>query len=136
MMSNSSLIRDGLVSSLIGNKTFPSVTTSDFLRDAICSMNENRCGTCCVVDSRDILVGVFTDGDLRRYLSKDSSTIESLLMGDVIDICTTDFHTVLPNDSFSKCLDILQRYQCWDLPIVNESGQLLGQVGFHDLFIV
>ena len=47
------------------------------MRDVIYEMSSKGLGMTCVVDADDRLVGIITDGDLRRHMERDASILES-----------------------------------------------------------
>ena len=68
------------VSDLI-RKNNPTCSQNDSLRSAMNKMTESRLGAVTVVDNKNKILGIFTDGDIRRYFqTNEKSTLEDLLI--------------------------------------------------------
>ena len=107
----------------------PQVTISQTLRDGILEMTKKRLGMTCVMDeTAQHLVGIFTDGDLRRVFEKNCFN-ENLTMQSVM---ITSFRSVAPNDLVANSLKIMRDYQITALP-VQENHSLVGLLHLHDI---
>ena len=62
----------------------PVLQTNDMVKNALEKMSELKLGVVCVVDSYNILKGVFTDGDVRRLLLNDQKLLSAIFVDDVI----------------------------------------------------
>lgn len=98
------------------------------VHDALIEMTSKRLGVTLITD-QERLVGLFTDGDLRRTLETHTTSLHQLTMADVM---TTTFET-LPLDTLAyEALQLMQAKKITMLPIVEE-GRLLGLIHIHDL---
>ena len=88
------------------------------LRDALRLINDNGMRTCFVVEDQGILVGVLTDGDIRRSLLAGST-----LNDDIARIIKREFVSVQSGSPIQEIQDALESIDV--LPIVNASGQLV-----------
>ncbi len=108
----------------------PKVGLGTPLVDALFEMTRKGLGFTAVVDADDSLLGVFTDGDLRRAL--DART----------DVHTTTIDNVMVRDCKSVSLDmlaahaveLLEQYRITALPVVDSGNRLVGALNVHDLF--
>jgi arabinose-5-phosphate isomerase len=96
------------------------------MAEAIAEMTAKTFGCVGIVDDGGLLVGIITDGDLRRHMSPD------LLDRKVEDIMTRDPKTVRPGQLVSEALELLNALKKTQL-IVVEAGAPVGVVHFHDL---
>ncbi|MEN8140227.1 MAG: KpsF/GutQ family sugar-phosphate isomerase [Thermodesulfobacteriota bacterium] len=106
----------------------PRVTSSTSLLTAIKVLNEKNLGTV-MVASNDQLEGIITDGDIRRLISEQAD-FASLA---VTDVMTRGAKTIASEQLAADALSIMQRHEFTVLPVVNESGALLGLLHLHDL---
>ena len=99
------------------------------MSDAILEMTAKGFGCVGVTDGRGMLVGIITDGDLRRHMRSD------LLDTRVDDVMTRAPKTVRPNQLLSETLDILNSMKVTALYAV-EAGKPVGIIHVHDLLRV
>lgn len=99
------------------------------VKDAVLAMTGARAGCVAVVDGDETLLGIFTDGDLRRHLISTPDITEK-----VIDTVMTQNPVTLTPDQLA--VDILKIYEeknIDDLVVVDESGCIAGTVDIQDL---
>jgi arabinose-5-phosphate isomerase len=100
------------------------------LPQAILEMTAKGIGMTAVVDADDKLLGIFTDGDLRRVLEKHDN-IRGLRVGDVM---TKNPHSIAPHKLAAEAARMLQeRPMGGRLVVVDPQGRLVGALTFHDL---
>jgi arabinose-5-phosphate isomerase len=99
------------------------------LPDALEEMSKKGIGMTCVVDANDRLLGIFTDGDLRRALEKRDS-IRGVKVGDVMKTNPT---SIAPEKLAVEAAKILERGLGGRLVVLDADGKLVGAVTFHDL---
>ena len=109
----------------------PVVAADVSLRKALEEMSGKRLGMTTVVDERGRLIGVFTDGDLRRQLEKPTD-IDKLSIMDVVR--STNPHRARPDMLAAEAVHIMESKQITALPVVDENNVLVGAVNVHDLF--
>jgi arabinose-5-phosphate isomerase len=111
----------------IGDR-LPKVTPDALVRDALLEISRKGLGMTAIVDDNDTLLGIFTDGDLRRILDKR------------IDIHTTPIDQVMTEDPTVASphmlavegLNLMQERRINGLMLVEE-GRLVGALNMHDL---
>jgi len=106
----------------------PSVTPDTPLRETIISISGSRLGMTVVLDKDKEILGVITDGDLRRMLEKNTS-----LNGITAkDIMTPHPKTIPPEALAVEALDVLRKFDITQL-VVAKQKQYLGVLHLHDL---
>ena len=106
----------------------PKVLSAQSLKEVIVEMTAKRLGITAVVDSDNNLLGIITDGDLRRMLEK-TVAIDKVKAGDIM---TVNPQTIAPNELAVEALDLLRKKEISQLA-VTEGGKYLGIIHLHDL---
>jgi arabinose-5-phosphate isomerase len=106
----------------------PKVLAGQSLKEVIVEMTGKRLGATAVVDTENKLLGVITDGDLRRMLQKNTS-IDTIKAEDIM---TRMPQTIGPDELAIDALDLLRKKQITQL-IVVENGKYAGIIHLHDL---
>jgi arabinose-5-phosphate isomerase len=107
----------------------PIVPESTPLRDVIVEMTRKRKGMTTVTDGAGRLVGVITDGDLRR-LHLTGKSIDDLSAGQV---ASREPKTIRAEDLAAKALEVMETWQITGLVIVDEARQPVGLIHMHDI---
>ena len=115
------------VSDLVSNNEIPEVRPDTPIKDVIVEISEKRLGTTAVVENEK-LVGIVTDGDIRRMLERNTD-IKSLKASDVM---TPDPIQVESDTMAVEALDIMEQKNITQI-LVSENGKYVGVVHFHDL---
>ncbi len=113
---------------LTGDK-IPLSRPEDTLEAAIEEMGAKNLGTTLVVDQEGRLIGIVTDGDLRRALAKFGQIADK----PVKKIMTPKPHAVSPETLASRALELMEQKAIMVLPVVDEQGRVKGIVHLHDL---
>jgi arabinose-5-phosphate isomerase len=93
-------------------------------------MSRKGIGMTAVVDEHDRLLGIFTDGDLRRYLEKHDS-IKGVRVGDVM---TKNPITIAPEKLAAEAAQVLEQKSLGGrLVVLSHDGRYVGALTFHDL---
>lgn len=116
------------VSDLYKNNEKPVVKTTQTLKEAIVEMTKKRLGSTAVVNEENHLVGIITDGDLRRMLEKPLN-IETVL---VKDIMSANPKTINSDELAVCALDLLRKLQITQL-LVKDGTEYKGIIHLHDL---
>jgi arabinose-5-phosphate isomerase len=107
----------------------PKVGPETALADALIEMSQKGLGMTAVVDVNDQLLGVFTDGDLRRALD-DGISLKDIRVDAVM---TRNGKTIGPDQLAVEAARLMEDFKIHSLLVVSESGQLLGALNIHDL---
>jgi arabinose-5-phosphate isomerase len=117
------------VSDLYPTNEKPSVQASQSLREVILEMTKKRLGMTAVVDGEDHLLGIITDGDLRRMLTNRSHLDEDVTAAQIM---TANPKTIEPDLLAVEALDRLRKHEITQLAVASE-GRYLGVIHLHDL---
>jgi len=108
----------------------PRVAPATAMGQVIYEMSRKGLGMTTVVEDEK-LVGLISDGDLRRLLEHHGKELFDLTAAD----CMTRSPTVVEPDTFAiAALDIMERKKITSLPVVGETGKLMGVLHLHDLW--
>jgi len=116
------------VSDLYVNNEKPQVDESATLKQVIVEISKKRLGITAVVNDNNELLGIITDGDLRRMLEKNS-TLDGVK---ATDIMTTHPRTIAPDALAVDALDMLRSFDISQLAVV-EGRKYAGIIHLHDL---
>ena len=111
----------------------PTVHENSCFRDVLEAMNLIRMGAVAVVNAENKLIGIVTDGDLRRLILKTQDTLAELFMKRVTMIMTANPKTIHPDSSIEDCLTMLKQRKFWVVPVVDTDDRLAGMVHLHNL---
>ena len=112
-----------------GNRV-PAVNTSVTLRDALLEMTDKGLGMTAIVDDQHRILGIFTDGDLRRTLDEGADIRKTLISDVMHENCKT-----VPEDMLAaEALHILEENKITGLLVADADGKLVGALNIHDLF--
>jgi arabinose-5-phosphate isomerase len=106
----------------------PSVSPTAALRDGLLEMSRKGLGMTTVLDDQRRIVGIFTDGDLRRVLDKHFDP--ELPMRDVM---TPSPKTIRPRMLAAEAVHIMETSRITALPVIDDAGVLVGALNVHDL---
>ncbi len=116
---------------MIGLDKVPVVFPVTFLKKVLEDMGSYRLGIACVVDSSKKLLGIITDGDIRRKLISVQKPFSAFFVDDAIDHAIKNPATSGPNDTLSNAVETMKQLQVWDLPVVDDHGILIGLLHLH-----
>jgi arabinose-5-phosphate isomerase len=105
------------------------VTKGSKVRDAILAMTKAKAGSVAVVDREGCIVGIFTDGDLRRHITSTSNLVDL----SIDSVMTPRPITLTENHLAVDVLAVFQKHNIDDLLIVDQAGRLTGMVDIQDL---
>jgi arabinose-5-phosphate isomerase len=111
---------------MLGLNNFPVLTLKDSLKKTLDQMTAFRIGIACFVDDEGVLIGILTDGDLRRLLLNKQDPLPSLLVSPGISFGNIKSTTVKPETLCDDALAIMKRLRVWDLPVIDNDLKLLG----------
>ncbi len=106
----------------------PTVSTDTKLLDALLVMSQKKLGMVLITDNSTLL-GIFTDGDLRRVLEAHSD-IQSLTIGDVM---TANCKSISADKPAVVAVQIMDEFNLNSLPVVDNDNQVVGAINTHTL---
>jgi arabinose-5-phosphate isomerase len=116
------------VSDLFIQNEKPSVNPNASLKEVIMEISRKRLGATAVVDEEYSLLGIVTDGDLRRMLEKNISFETAVAK----DIMTVNPKTISPDSLAVNALDLMRKFDITQL-VVAQDYRYMGIVHLHDL---
>ncbi len=114
---------------MTSGERMPLVHQAVALKDAILEITSKRLGATCVVDDAGRLVGIITDGDLRRLLERDTDMTTLL----AVDVMNERPKTIFPQTLASSALELMERHKITQLIVTDEQRVPRGIVHMHDL---
>ncbi|RPH93098.1 MAG: KpsF/GutQ family sugar-phosphate isomerase [Calditrichaeota bacterium] len=119
-------VRDAMI---VGDR-IPRVLTKKSARQAISEIDRMNVGFVLVTDKKNNLLGILTDGDVRRMVSRGTS-----FEGRTIDeVMTANPKTIDEKASLAETVEFMQKKEITSLAVVNEKKKLKGYVHLHDIF--
>ncbi len=112
----------------VGNK-IPKVHESESVKNALIEMSQKSLGMTAVVDESDKIVGIFTDGDLRRTLDKNIN----FLTTPIGQIITKQCATVTADLLAVEALQLMESKKITGLLVINDENKLVGALNIHNL---
>ncbi len=111
----------------------PAVTESTLLKDAIYEISSKKMGITAVVNAAGTLVGVISDGDLRRWMEKTEKTGENLLAKHAADVMTPHPKTANKDALAAEAVSTMEQYAITCLIVTDPALRLEGVIHLHDL---
>lgn len=110
----------------------PKVYKGTKLADVIMEISAKRLGMTTVISDAEPeqIIGICTDGDLRRAFSKNVSLQESYIE----EIMTCNFKTIFSDMLATEAVLLMQRHKISALPVVDRNNKLVGALNLHDVF--
>ena len=108
----------------------PRVTDSAMLSDAILEMSRGRMGITAILDRNQRVIGIFTDGDLRRTLQKGAD----LHTTPIASVMTRGPRTIGPDKLAAEAVQLMEQHKVNQLLVVDADQRLVGALNTHALF--
>ena len=108
----------------------PAVKADVTLRDALLEMTDKGLGMTAIVDEDRRILGIYTDGDLRRTLDTGADIRETRIRDVMHPNCKTTTDDLLA----AEALHLLEENKITGLLVVDDDNRLIGALNIHDLF--
>ena len=108
----------------------PAVLPEAPVAAAILEISRGGIGMTTVVSSDRQVIGIFTDGDIRRAFEKNID----LRALKVADVMTHNPRTIGPDKLAVEAVEMMEQFRVNALPVTNAEGELIGALNMHDLF--
>jgi arabinose-5-phosphate isomerase len=108
----------------------PVVASDTAVIGGLMEMSGKGLGMTAVADADNVLLGIFTDGDLRRCVDQGLD-LQTATMQDVM---TVDCKTAAPDSLAAEAVHVLEQFKINALVVVDEAGKISGALNVHDLF--
>ena len=113
-----------------GGDDVPRVPPEASLTAALVEMTRKRLGMTAVVDAEQHLLGVFTDGDLRRALDDEGVNLRGAR---VAELMTRGPKTIGPDKLAAEAAQLMEKHQINALLVVDDERRVVGALNIHDL---
>ena len=110
-------------------KEMPLVHKSALISTALLEMTEKKLGMTAIVEDNNKLVGIFTDGDLRRMLAKNLDIHSTL----IIEVMTPNCTVIKADALAAEAMQVMERKKINALIVVDDLQRALGALNMHDL---
>ncbi len=107
----------------------PAVSETASLEEALLEMSRKGMGMTTIVNDRFQLMGIFTDGDLRRTFKKGVDLYNTR----IDDVMTRNCHTIARSTLAAEALQIMDSQKINALVVTDEDNRVLGALNMHDL---
>ena len=108
----------------------PGVPESASFSEMLVEMSRKGLGMTAILGPGERVVGIFTDGDLRRTLERQPD----LRLLKIAEVMKRGPHTIAPHKLAAEAVELMERYKINQLLVVAETGALVGALNMHDLF--
>ncbi len=111
------------------DEQLPRIHQDEVVRDAIYEISSKRLGVTMVVDEHNRMLGILTDGDLRRLFERDAHPLDL----PVHEVMTKNPRTAQPGMLAVDALALMEEHLITSLPVVDAAGRARGIVHLHDI---
>lgn len=112
-----------------GNK-IPRVRSNATISQAVVEMSQKRLGMTAVVDSEDRLLGVFTDGDLRRAMDDPGADLRA---APIMDVMNREPKSITAERLAVEAARMMEDHKISAVVVVDEAQRVVGALNIHDL---
>ena len=117
------------VSSIMkSGEDIPIVSKAELLIDSLIVMSEKALGMVLIVENHKLL-GIFTDGDLRRAIESNIN-FQELTIGEVM---TRDCKSIEAHEPALIAMQLMEKYSITSLPVIDSNNQIVGAITMHIL---
>lgn len=107
----------------------PLVAESALISHALLEMTEKKLGMTAIVDTNNRVIGIFTDGDLRRMLSRNLDLHKTA----ITEVMTANCAVITADILAAEAMQIMEQKKINALIVVDEQGKAIGALNMHDL---
>ncbi|WFB34850.1 KpsF/GutQ family sugar-phosphate isomerase [Kiritimatiellota bacterium B12222] len=112
-----------------GEERLPKCNQNESLQQAVLTMTRCKAGAVGVLDEHEKLIGIYTDGDLRRSLAENKD-LNSCYLHEAMSLNPI---TISPDAHASVALDLFSSHNIDDLLVIDEHGFLIGSIDLQDM---
>ena len=112
------------------DEALPRIEPDAPLSKGLLEMSRKGLGMTVVVDAADRILGVFTDGDLRRTLDARIDVHKATMS----EVMTRGGKSIAPRALAAEAVRLMELHRITALPVADEQGRLVGALNVHDLF--
>ena len=109
-------------------KDIPIVSVETSLLDSLLVMSQKALGMVLIADNNK-LIGIFTDGDLRRAIESNTNFQELTIQ----KVMTRNCKSIGANEPALKAIEMMEKFSLNSLPVVDSDNQIVGALNMHTL---
>ena len=110
---------------------FPVLSEKSIFTEALEEMCNFKLGIACIVNQTGTLEAVITDGDIRRKILNVQKPTPAFFVDFAIDHGIKNPHFINENMEINQALNLMEEYEIWDMPVLNEEEKLIGLLHLH-----
>lgn len=118
---------------MLTDERIPLCKPDDYLEDILVELSKKRCGCILVADENLKLLGLFTDGDLRRTLEKFKGNALKLRMHEIMNSCPSSISPEALAWNAMQEMEADPKRRIMMLPVLDEEKNILGLIHLHDI---
>lgn len=107
------------------------IPENTILKEAFEQMGLFKLGISCIINFDGELMGIITDGDIRRKLLTSQKPLSALFMDDALMHSIRSPIVVNPSDLLFDAVTLMDKVKVWDVPVVDSHNKLLGILHSH-----
>jgi arabinose-5-phosphate isomerase len=107
----------------------PKVLQNATVSEALLEMSNKGLGMTAIVDQNELLLGLYTDGDLRRSLDNNIDVRSTRIS----DVMTKNCRTTKADVLAASIVNIMDKHHINGLPVIDENNRLIGAFNMHDI---
>jgi arabinose-5-phosphate isomerase len=107
----------------------PIVKECATLKEALIEMTHKKLGMTTIVNQQNELIGIFTDGDIRRTLNQEVNIHTTL----ITQVMSEQPKTILPTHLAFDALSIMEQHKITSLVAINNQKEPIGVIHIHDI---
>ena len=101
------------------------------VKEVLVKITSAKAGAACVINKKGKLIGIFTDGDLRRSIEKDKDILDKK----VHQVMTKNPFSIVNDTLASEALKLIKQKQIDEIPVVNKKNEPVGVIDEKDLLL-
>ncbi len=111
------------------DEAMPVIHKSALINEALLEMTEKKLGMTAIVDADNQLIGIFTDGDLRRMLARNLDIRNTC----IVEVMTSNCTVIKADALAAEAMQIMEQKKINALIVVDEQHRAIGAINMHDL---
>jgi len=111
----------------------PKIAEEDLMKEAIYEISAKKLGVTTVVDEKGVLLGIITDGDLRRFFGREIGRTEDPLSVPAKEVMSNGARTIEAEALAAKAVQVMEKHSITSLVIVDPKHVPVGIIHLHDL---
>ena len=118
---------------IIKIKNIPVLREKSLLKEALELMSKLKYGICFCVNKKGKLIGILTDGDIRKKILNVQKPFSALLSDDLILHINKKPSIIHGDNNLLTALKLMNKKRIWDLPVVDKKKILIGMLHLHPI---